>query len=431
MAVIDISQNQRIPRILDLLQSIPNFADPHELVKHFVRAMNRAYTHRSYIQISNRGLPAGEYRIQHILGEGGKVIVDYLPDIATTPISRGGLLAELVATPEPKLLHDVDLSHEPSLDGKLGRYRSLMAVPVVSIDVPIDWVVLLETDIVFNERDVEDLIMRANLIGAMAQNLQTSNQLRLANGHIDAELEQIARIQRSLLPDHLPSIPGVQIATSYSTFDVVGGDLYDFTALHKDGRQADDRWAILIGDVSGHGPAAAVVMAMFHAILHTYPINPNGPAEVLRHVNRHLYTKSIENSFVTAFLAFYDPRTRELVYARAGHNPPILKEFPHRGDAMLLDAVGEIPLGIMEDVQYSESSLKLHTGQTLILYTDGITEARRPGGEMFGVEGIERSLIHCSGSPSCAISHITEALKDHQVNVRPNDDQTVVVMQVM
>ncbi len=193
----------------------------------------------------------------------------------------------------------------------------------------------------------------------------------------------------------------------------------------------DDRWAFLIGDVSGHGPAAAVVMAMFHAIIHTYPIDPTGPGDVLRHVNRHLFSKSIENSFVTAFLGFYEPRTRELVYARAGHNPPILKEFPHRGDATLLDEVGEIPLGIMEDVQYSESSVKLHPGQTLILYTDGITEAKRPGGEMFGVEGIERSLVHCSGAPDCAISHITNALKDHQMNVRPNDDQTVVVMQVV
>jgi len=97
----------------------------------------------------------------------------------------------------------------------------------------------------------------------------------------------------------------------------------------------------------------------------------------------------------------------------------------------LLDAVGEVPLGIVEDVRYSESSVTLHPGQTLILYTDGITEAKRPGGEMFGVEGIERSLIHCSGAPECAISHISDALKGHQMEVRPNDDQTVVVMQVM
>src|ERR1043165_3853020 len=168
MAVIDISKNKRIPQMLDLFGSIPSFQDPHELVKHFVRSINRAYTHRSYIQISNRGLPVGQYRVQHILGEGGKVIVDYRPDVASTPISRGGLLAELISTPTSKLLHDVDLSCEPLLDGKLGRYRSLMAVPVVALDVPIDWVVILENEVLFTERDVEDLIMRANLVGSIA-----------------------------------------------------------------------------------------------------------------------------------------------------------------------------------------------------------------------------------------------------------------------
>ncbi len=416
MPSIDISKNPRIPRIISLLQSIPTFQDAHELVKHFVRSMN----------------PPGQYRIQHILGEGGDTIIEYRADAATTPIIRGGVLAQVVATPEPKLLHDVDLSHEPLLDGKLGRYRSLMAVPVIAVDIPIDWIVILENGMEFTERDVEDLIMRANLVGAMAQNLLTSNQLRAANARIEAEMKQIERIQRSLLPDHLPKIPGVNIATSYHTFDVVGGDFYDFAAFQKDGEIDDDRWAFLIGDVSGHGPAAAVVMAMFHSIIHTYPINPNGPGEVLRHVNRHLFAKNIENSFfVTAFFGFYEPKTRELVYARAGHNPPLLKEFPHRGSATLLDAVGELPLGIVPDLQYSEMSVKLHPGQTLILYTDGITEAKRPGGDMFGVEGIERSLIHCSGAPDCAISHITEALKEHQVNIRPNDDQTVVVMQVV
>src|SRR5207253_604133 len=180
---------------------------------------------------------------------------------------------EIVATREPKLLYEVNLAEEPNLNGALAGYRSLIAVPVLQNEFAIDWVVLLHCKPrAFAEQDLEDLIMQANLVSTMASNLLTSNRLRVANARIAAEMEQIARIQRALLPDQLPNIPGVQLATSYSTFDVVGGDLYDFTALHKDGKRKDDRWAVLIGDVSGHGPAAAVVMAMFHAILHTYPI---------------------------------------------------------------------------------------------------------------------------------------------------------------
>jgi sigma-B regulation protein RsbU (phosphoserine phosphatase) len=195
--------------------------------------------------------------------------------------------------------------------------------------------------------------------------------------------------------------------------------------------EPDPRWGLLIGDVSGHGPAAAVVMAMFHSIFHAYPVRPKGPAEVLQHVNRHLCAKRIEQSFVTAFLAFYDPNTRELVYARAGHEPPLLKGFPHRGQPTRLDAVGELPLGIMHDVLYKEARITLQPGQTLILYTDGITDAGHHSGHTFGIEGIENALIDCTGAADCAIQHITEALAAHQANDRPDDDQTILAVQVL
>src|SRR5258705_13683902 len=109
MPSIDISANKRIPQIINLLQSIPAFHDPHELVKHFVNSMNRAYTTRSYIQLSTRGLPPGEYRVQHILGEQGRTIIDYRADIPSTPFSHGGLLSEIAKTPDPKHLHLIHL----------------------------------------------------------------------------------------------------------------------------------------------------------------------------------------------------------------------------------------------------------------------------------------------------------------------------------
>ena len=83
------------------------------------------------------------------------------------------------------------------------------------------------------------------------------------------------------------------------------------------------------------------------------------------------------------------------------------------------------------DAVYHEAEVTLEPGQTLILYTDGISEARRPGGNMFGIEGIEASLIACTGAPECAIHHINEALAAHQADMRPDDDQTIVVMQVI
>jgi sigma-B regulation protein RsbU (phosphoserine phosphatase) len=438
MRELDLSTNPRIPLLVELVRSMGRCNNPRQLLECFVDAMRRAYSPRCYVQLATRGLGAGQYRVHRLLTEGGRELVDVVDPamLSTLPIHGSGIFSSAIASGSPRILCDLDLHDDPVFGSKLAEYRSLMAVPIVDGLIGIDWVVIFERDPCgFSEEGLEQLIIRANLLGAMASNLETSRRLEAATLHIQREIDAIGKIQRALLPEELPEIPGVAMAASYATFDRAGGDLYDVARLGnraEDSNAAkDERFALLIGDVSGHGPAAAVMMAIFHAILHAYPLRPKGPAEVLTHINRHLCDKRIDQSFITAFLGFYEPATRKLTYARAGHNPPVLKDFPHIGAPIHLDAVGEIPLGIFPQVHYSEASITLHPGQTLILYTDGITEAKRPGGEMFGVEGIENSLIHCTGAPECAIEHITTALKSHQVGMRPNDDQTVLAMQVV
>ena len=93
--------------------------------------------------------------------------------------------------------------------------------------------------------------------------------------------------------------------------------------------------------------------------------------------------------------------------------------------------IGSLPLGIEPDVRYEQSTIGLDSGQTVVFYTDGITEAVSPEGRSFGVRGIERSLTECTGEPQCAIDHITSTLRHHEKNVRPSDDQTLVVMRVV
>jgi hypothetical protein len=148
----------------------------------------------------------------------------------------------------------------------------------------------------------------------------------LAEAHqaLAAELDAVGRIQRSLLPQRLPAIPTLEMAAHYQTSARAGGDYYDVFDL---GLQ---RWGIFVGDVSGHGTAAAVIMAVTHALAHTYPGPPNPPGLLLCHLNKALwegYTSS-ENGegggFVTAFYGVYDAGSRTLVHARAGHPPPRL-----------------------------------------------------------------------------------------------------------
>jgi sigma-B regulation protein RsbU (phosphoserine phosphatase) len=272
-------------------------------------------------------------------------------------------------------------------------------------------------------------------MGAVSKGLWVSQQLEAANLQIAREIEQIARIQRTLLPAQLPAIPGLAIAAHYETFDRAGGDLYDFARLEGDPTTPDDdRWAILIADASGHGPAAATVCAIVHAILHAYPKEPSNPAELLGHLNRQLCAKQIESSFVTAFLAFYQASTRELTFARAGHNPPLLISSPGehgRSVVRLLDEARGLPLGIDADAPFNEDRLILAPGQMVVLYTDGITEAKNSAGEFLGIEGMERALAQCGGSAREAVRCLTDAVQSHQGPEKANDDQTILVLEAL
>lgn len=437
MKSLDISANSRIPVLMELVNSMSTCMEPLDLIEKFVGTMRRAYGVRCYLQLSTRGLGLGQYRIHRLLAPNARELSDWplgwRP--GDDPVHRTGILSLLVAAGSPGVYHNLDLRNDPVLGENLAAYHSAAAVPLFENDLGINWVVLFDSQAdAFDEDDLEDLILRANLVGALVNNLDTARKLIGASLHIQAEIDQIARIQQALLPDRIPEVPGLKIAASYQTFDRAGGDIYDIARLgniDQDPGISDNRWGLLIGDVSGHGPAATVVMAMLHAIIRAYPIRPTGPAEVLRHANRHLCAKRIEHSFVTVFLAFYDPATRQLTYARAGHEPPILKEFPHVGSPLRLNAVGELPLGVLPDVDYREAVVALHPGQTLILYTDGIIEAGRSTGGMFGIEGIENSLIECTGAPDCAIEHITKSLMRYQAGHSAADDQTIVAIQVV
>jgi sigma-B regulation protein RsbU (phosphoserine phosphatase) len=169
-------------------------------------------------------------------------------------------------------------------------------------------------------------------------------------------------------------------------------------------------------------------MAMLHAILHAYPHPPQGPAEMLEHANRHLASKRIDASFVTAFLAVYDPAQRTLTYARAGHDPPLIRAAGPGAEIRRLDDVGGIPLGVLDPVSYDEATVQLRPGHTLLLYTDGITDARGPDGSMFGLGNVEQALAACEGEPGSVLASIMDPLARHESGIRPGDDQTVVAI---
>jgi sigma-B regulation protein RsbU (phosphoserine phosphatase) len=249
---------------------------------------------------------------------------------------------------------------------------------------------------------------------------------------IDREARQMGELQRALLPASLPRVSGLEIAASYEPTGRAGGDLYDFFPL--DERQNDQgdtpsRWCVFVGDTAGHGLAAAVVMAIVQAVLHAHPARVVRPATLLRHANRQLCGKPL-GGFVTAFLGIYEPGKRHLTYANAGHPPPLLRRSSD-GSIRTLDEVGSYPLGIDDSENFEEATVQLEPGDTVLLYTDGITEARDKNGEQFDPRRLI-SVFRASGDrPEELIDQLCQAVRAHEHGQVARDDQTLVAARVL
>ncbi len=437
MRCVDTSGNPRIPVLMEMVGALSRATDQYAVQDAFADGMSRLYGPTGYLSLSVRGLKPGEYKVtgfqNNITSAASDDDIDPWRDWKNLPTHTGGFFGEIIRNAYPELIHHFHLRDDPVFGDRLSRFGCMMAIPLFDQGEPLNWsITLREHPEGITVKELEDAILRSNLGGATVKNVIVNRQLREANTRNLREIEHIARIQRTLLPQQFPKFPGVSIAASYETFDVAGGDMYDFTLIpeyvHKETGRREEGLAMVIADASGHGPAAAVVSAMLNAILYARPPGVESPGTVLGFANRHLAAKRLESMFVTAFLAGYFPTSRTLRYANAGHNPPLLKSPGSGGAVRRLDSVGNIPLGVLDDIEYEVGSVVLDRGQTLVMYTDGIVEALNPKREMFGLEGIERALTKCSGEADCVINSITTALKEHEAGVRPGDDQTLVAI---
>ena len=218
-----------------------------------------------------------------------------------------------------------------------------------------------------------------------------SKDLEVANKELESfyysveqELGTARSIQHALLPKDLPRLEGWKIAYHYQPAREVGGDFYDFLRLE------DDRVGLVIGDVSGKGIAAALVMANTQSVLRAVARRGNiAPGLVLAEANEVLYAYIPAGTFVTCFYGVLDPESSRLVYANAGHDPPYLQRD---GDAQELRARG-MPLGLMPGMPYEEKEAVLTAGDDLLFYSDGLVEAHDPEGEMFGSPRLRKLIM--------------------------------------
>jgi sigma-B regulation protein RsbU (phosphoserine phosphatase) len=240
------------------------------------------------------------------------------------------------------------------------------------------------------------------------------------------DLEIAKRVQEASFPQQPPAIPGLSCATFYKPAHSVGGDYYDFLRLQ------DGAWGIAIGDVSGKGLGAALVMAGLQASLRAQTLYLRSDLETLfSNLNRLVCESSPVHFFASLFYGEYQPETRILRYVNAGHNPPIVLRRNDDGCEILLLKPGSVPVGAFEGTQYTSETFQLEIRDVLVAYTDGITESENCVGDLFGQERLERILCGYPGRDSQEIlRHILDELSAYSTGCSQRDDIALVVMQV-
>lgn len=253
------------------------------------------------------------------------------------------------------------------------------------------------------------------------QELKAAQAQIIEKEKIERELQLAYEIQMSLLPRGMPALSGFDFGARIVPARAVGGDLYDFIPLNN------HALGIVIGDVSDKGVPAAIFMAQCHALLRAEAERSASPRETLDRVNTHLLGMNAAGLFVTVLYGVLDAHTHEFKYARAGHELPLIRtpdnrivEPPHGTGA---------PLGILEHVVVDQQSVILPPGSTMLLITDGVTEARSDDKQEFGIERIEAVLSsqpEARAQPLC--DELLRAISDFRGDAPPHDDITVVAV---
>jgi sigma-B regulation protein RsbU (phosphoserine phosphatase) len=263
----------------------------------------------------------------------------------------------------------------------------------------------------FSAPDLEFLAAAAGQLAFGLASVETRGQRR--------ELDEAREIQASLLPACLPEAPGVGLAAHWQPAKQVAGDYYD--AFPLDG----GRLAVCVADVTGKGMPAALLMSNLQATVKAFAPSMGSPAALCARVNRVLSAQITLGRFITFFYAELETGGRALRYANAGHNPPLLLRAG--GAAEWLDAGGPL-LGVVPDAGYEEATTALAPGDTLVLYTDGITEAQAATGELFGEERLLASVrAAAGGGPEAVQRRLLDDVAAH-CGGDWGDDATVLVL---
>ena len=416
---------EQLAYIVATMREMSLQTDPQKMVQQYGARVRHMMSTDRFLALSRRDLKKPQVRVTRNSLSTENINPWLQPH--RLPVLASGLLSDLIWGDEPVIIDDLQIDSDDPGYHLLNGMGSLAAIPLYDHGTSLNMVILCRsTKHGFNHDLLPEHVWMSNLFGRATQNLVLSQQLREAYDAVDHEMQVVAEIQQSLLPTALPQIPTLDLAVHYQTSKRAGGDYYDFFPL------PDGRWGILVADVSGHGTPAAVIMAVTHSIAHTHHGEPQPPSRLLAFVNDHLtarYTAGT-GTFVTAFYGIYDCARRTLTYASAGHCPPRIRRGKN-GILESMDQSRQLPLGIEKHETYTDIVEHLQPGDAILIYTDGVTEARSPKGEFYGLEMLDEVLMSANNRTAQQLLH--DALRSVAAftqDTSVTDDRTLLAVTV-
>jgi sigma-B regulation protein RsbU (phosphoserine phosphatase) len=298
--------------------------------------------------------------------------------------------------------------------------RTLMAVPLQTRDKIIGIIYVDSPSLLreFTKDDLNLLTVMANVAAIRIEQTRFA-EVEQARQLMARDLEQAAEIQQRFLPAVAPSVRGLDVAGHNAPCRTVGGDYYDFFPY------GSSRIAMVLGDVSGKGMPASLLMMGLQARVQVLIEEPKSLADVMTRLNRITSANCPSNRFITLFFCILDGDTGDLTFCNAGHNPPLII----RADGSYEQLKGGGPvLGILPFIEYQEYHEQLAEGDALVIYSDGVTEANNPAGDEFEIEGLSEAVIRDRHlSATTIVSLINKALVTYTAGAPPSDDITLIV----
>lgn len=407
---------EKLRALLDLTSSLGATLDLDEL---FPKILSSAF--RIFPQ-ANRGA------IWLVEGRDGELVpsaaIDSKGTACTTPPLSRTIADRVVAHGEAVLSQDTgrDARFDASASVLTHGIRSVMCAPLLATSSQPAGMLQLDSNSIvdpFDEEDLDVLVNVANLAGQAVEHAQLHSS-RLDYERRERDLSLARTVQAHFLPERPPQLEGYRLAHHYEPAESVGGDYFDYIEL------PDGRLAVALGDVAGKGVSAALLMARLCSDVRSLLLSSPSPVYAVEALNRRIADHAVFGRFVTLALCVLEPGAGRASVVNAGHLPPLRRSRGGHVEELGEEAAGP-PLGVVEDSSYEAISIDLDPGDALLFFTDGVSEARSPSGEMLGDEASAAAMAEADDADAI-VAALLRRVRRHTADAPAADDLCTIAL---